>query len=189
YAEGLNNPPEIQIFATDIDEEAIAFARDGFYNEVIATDVSPERLRSFFVEERGGYRVRKSVRERVLFAVHNLINDPPFSRLELISCRNLLIYLNREVQTGVFELFHYALRAGGYLFLGSSESAEGATTYFVTRDKKQRIYQRQDLISTPMHFPNMPLMKAYTDDDRPTRRMATGQPSHSLEESYQAWRL
>ena len=189
YAEGLTDPPEIQIFATDIDEEAIAFARDGFYNEVIETDVSPERLRRFFVEERGGYRVRKSVRERVLFAVHNLINDPPFSRLELISCRNLLIYLNRDVQTGIFEIFHYALRVGGYLFLGSSESAEGATTYFVTRDKKQRIYQRQDLISTPMHFPNMPLMKAYAEEDRPTRRRPTGQPSRSLEESYQAWRL
>ncbi|MCB0182147.1 MAG: hypothetical protein KDI62_28235, partial [Anaerolineae bacterium] len=115
YASMLTSPPSIQVFATDIDDEAIAFAREGFYPESIAADISPERLRRFFVDEVGGYRVKKEIRETVLFAIHNLIEDAPFSKLDLISCRNLLIYLDRNVQEKVFELFHYALQPNGYL--------------------------------------------------------------------------
>ena len=99
--------------------------------------MSPERLRRFFTKEDGGYRVNKEVRERVVFAPHNLLNDPPFSRIDLISCRNLLIYLEREVQREVVELFHYALCPGGHLMLGTSEVVD-ASELFSTEDKKLR---------------------------------------------------
>lgn len=183
----MEDAPEIQIFATDIDEQAIAFAREGFYNEAIAADISPERLTTYFIEERGGYRVKKMIREAVLFAIHNLANDPPFSRLNLISCRNLLIYLNRDVQGGVFEIFHYALRPGGYLFLGSSESAEGTATYFSTLDKKHRIYQRQDNTSATLNFPVLPLWKPPVDEEQPVVHPRA--QHRSLEDIYREWRL
>src|SRR4051812_26540918 len=118
----LENPPKIQIFATDIDEEAIADARDGLYPSTIEADVSPERLREFFQKDHGRYRVRKEIREKVLFAAHNILKDAPFSRCDLISCRNLLIYLKPEAQASVLDVFHFALRAGGLMFLGGAEN-------------------------------------------------------------------
>jgi two-component system, chemotaxis family, CheB/CheR fusion protein len=141
HASRMAHPPAIQVFATDIDEAAIATARGASYPEAIITDVSPAFLRAYFTRETQRYVVSKPVRETVLFALHNLLRDPPFSRLDLISCRNLLIYLDRSVQERVMEMFHFALRPGGYLFLGSSESAEVASRYFVAVDKKNRIYQ------------------------------------------------
>ncbi|HSB27493.1 MAG TPA: CheR family methyltransferase, partial [Pyrinomonadaceae bacterium] len=137
----LQNPAQIQLFATDIDENAIAIAREGFYSEAEVVDVSPERLRRFFKREHEGYRVRRELRENVLFAVHNVIKDPPFSHLDLISCRNLLIYLNRSAQTRVLEVMHFALNATGYLFLGSSESIEGSLDLFTIVDKEHHIFQ------------------------------------------------
>jgi two-component system CheB/CheR fusion protein len=137
YATQLPEPPDIQIFATDIDSDAIAFAREGCYPSSITVDVSPARLQRFFSEEAGSYRVKKELRECILFAVHNLIKDPPFSRMDLISCRNLLIYLNRDVQDKVYALFTYALKPGGYLFLGSSESADTGSSLFTTYDKSK----------------------------------------------------
>ena len=124
HAGAAPDQPPVQVFATDLDEQAIAAAREGFYTNADVADVSEERLLRFFVREPGGYRVRRDLRETVLFAVHNVIRDPPFSHLDLISCRNLLIYLNRPVQERVIETFHFALRPGGFLFLGPSESAE-----------------------------------------------------------------
>src|SRR5438034_1302317 len=112
YADRLEDPPKIQVFATDIDEQAIAEARDGLYPSMIEADVSPERLREFFVRDHGRYRVRKEIREKVLFAAHNLLKDAPFSRCDLISCRNLLIYLTAKAQAQVFDVFHFALRSG-----------------------------------------------------------------------------
>jgi two-component system CheB/CheR fusion protein len=141
YASNLTHPPTIQIFATDIDEEALAVAREGSYPESIITDIPPARLRQFFTKEAGGYCVVKGVREKVLFAKHNLIKEPPFSRLDLIACRNLLIYLNRDVQQQVLDLFHFALRPSGFLFLGSSESVDGESRSFLTVDKKHRIFR------------------------------------------------
>ena len=123
-------PPPIQVFATDLDEQAIATARDGFYTNADVADVSEERLQRFFMREADGYRVRRELREMVLFAQHNVIKDPPFSHLDLISCRNLLIYLNRAVQERVIETFHFALRPGGFLFLGASESPEASHDLF-----------------------------------------------------------
>ena len=130
-----------QIFASDIDETSIARGRAGVYPEAILTDVPPTRLRQFFTREADRYRINKAIRDRVLFAMHNVLRDPPFSRLDLISCRNLMIYLDREVQVRLLETFHFALRPGGYLFLGSSESADAAAPYFEVVDKRNRIFR------------------------------------------------
>ncbi len=143
YALTLNDPPKVQVFATDVDDDAIAEARDHRYPDTIGADVSPERLRHFFVKEGSNYRVRNDLREIVLFAPHNVLRDPPFSRLDLITCRNMLIYLNRETQDKVLQIFHFALAPDGYLFLGNSESAESQSALYVPVDKKQRIYKRR----------------------------------------------
>lgn len=139
---------KVQVFATDLDERAIAFARSGSYSEAIVTDVPPSRLRQFFLKEDQHYRVRKEVREKVLFARHNLLSDPPFSQIDLIVCRNLLIYLDREVQRDILQMFHFALRPGGYLFLGSSESADVANELFTPVDKRNRIFRALDVSNT-----------------------------------------
>ncbi|MGE8322930.1 MAG: CheR family methyltransferase, partial [Pseudomonas sp.] len=135
---------KVQVFATDLDERAIGIARSGSYPEAIVTDVPPSRLRQFFVKEDQHYRVRKEVREKVLFARHNLLSDPPFSQIDLVVCRNLLIYLDREVQRDILQMFHFALRPGGYLFLGSSESADVACELFAPVDKRNRIFRARD---------------------------------------------
>jgi two-component system, chemotaxis family, CheB/CheR fusion protein len=141
YAAKLTAPPSVQVFATDIDEQAVSVARDGFYTEADVADVPPQRLRRYFMKETDGYRVKREMRETVLFAHHNIIKDPPFSHLDLISCRNLLIYLNRTAQERVMQVMHFALNTGGYLFLGTSESVDGAGNLFVTMDKDAHIYQ------------------------------------------------
>ena len=141
HADTLNTPPQYQMFASDIDEPAIAFGRAGVYPESIVTDVPPMRLRQFFSKEQHRYRINKAIRDRVLFALHNVLRDPPFSHIDLVSCRNLLIYLDRDVQTRLLEMFHFALRPGGYLFLGSSESADAASSHFDVVDKHHRIYR------------------------------------------------
>lgn len=142
YATGLTvSPPSIQVFATDIDTAAIAAARKAIYTLNDAADVSPERLRRFFTKEGGSFRVRQELREMILFADHNAIKDPPFSHLDLVSCRNLLIYLNRTAQQRLMEVVHFALNPGAYLFLGSSESIEGSSDLFVTVDKDARLFE------------------------------------------------
>lgn len=148
----LSSPPRFQVFASDIDEQAIRKARTGRYPSSILTDVAPVRLRQYFSNEGDQYRIRKAIRDRILFAEHNLLRDPPFSRLDMVSCRNLLIYLNRDVQAKVLEIFHFALKPGGYLFLGGSESAESLTEYFIPIDKKHRIYRAKPISrSTTFH--------------------------------------
>ena len=137
----MEKAPVFQIFASDIDDEAIDSARSGNYPASIITDVTPGRLRQYFNKQEDRYRIRKSLRDHILFASHNLLRDPPFSRLDLISCRNLLIYLNRDVQVRLLQMFHFALKPGGYLFLGSSESADSVSDFFVPVDKKNRIYR------------------------------------------------
>jgi two-component system CheB/CheR fusion protein len=132
----------VLIFAGDIDDEALEFARNGRYAEGIAEHVTPERLERFFIRHDHVYQVAKEIREMCLFSVHNLIKDPPFSRLDLVVCRNLLIYLEADVQKYVNSLFHYALHPGGYLFLGPSENLVGPPDLFRTVDRKHRIFQR-----------------------------------------------
>ncbi len=139
---------KLQIFATDIDEAALVFARGALYPDSIAADVSPERLRRWFVKEGHSYRVSKAIRESVVFATQNLIKDPPFSKLDLVSCRNLLIYLEPEAQKRAIELFHFALREGGTLLLGNSETIGQGNELFTPVSKKWRIYQRA---SAPRH--------------------------------------
>jgi len=153
HAATLPKPAEVQLFASDIDEHAISVARAGIYPSAIAMDVPSIKLRQFFTKEDGRYRIRKSVRDRILFASHNLLRDPPFSRLDMISCRNVLIYLNREAQLRVLEKFHAALNPDGFLFLGSSESADAASEFFLPFDKKNRIYRARTLSRTARYLP------------------------------------
>ena len=133
--------PSIQVFATDLDNHALSIAREGVYPAAIAADVSDERLRRFFIRENDVYRVRSELRDIVLFASHDLLKDPPFSRIDLISCRNLLIYLDRESQEQVCSTFHYALNPGGFLVLGRSEIAEKPPGLFRAIDRDFRVYQ------------------------------------------------
>jgi two-component system, chemotaxis family, CheB/CheR fusion protein len=142
HAATLVDPPPFQIFATDIDEQGYAWARAGLYTAAAVATIQPERLRKFFTREAGGYRIAKSLRERVLFAGHNVLHDPPFSRIDLISCRNLFIYLRSEAQERALETFHFALRPGGMLFLGTSESAGDSGLFVPTDGGSQRIYLR-----------------------------------------------
>jgi two-component system CheB/CheR fusion protein len=142
--ESLQPPggPPVQIFATDISKQAIQAARDGLYTENIAADVSPERLRRFFAKSNGGYPINKQVRDLCIFAVQDVAKDPPFSRMDLIICRNLLIYLGVPLQRKVLATFHYALNPAGCLLLGSSESVEAGSEAFRQVDKKHKLYSK-----------------------------------------------
>ncbi len=139
-ASGKNCP--VQIYATDADEEALEFARQGIYPESIIEDVEPERLARFFIRKDQSYQVSESIRKLVVFAVQNLITDPPFSRVDIISCRNLLIYLDTDTQAKLIPLFNFALNPGGYLFLGKSEGISGQNDLFDVVSKKARLYRR-----------------------------------------------
>jgi two-component system CheB/CheR fusion protein len=142
---GQLDAPKIQIFATDIDESAIAKAREALYTINDAADVSPERLRRFFNKEDDGYHIKREIREMVLFATHNFIKDPPFSHLDLISCRNVMIYLNHVAQERAIETFHFALNPGRFLFMGTSESVEGASDLFATFNREAHIFQSREV--------------------------------------------
>jgi two-component system CheB/CheR fusion protein len=133
----------VQVFATDIWEPAIENARMGIYADGAVSDVSPERLQRFFHRVDGRWQINKQIRDMCIFSLHNLTRDPPFSNIDILSCRNLLIYLNQQVQQKVLNSFHYALRPHGYLILGSSESAGAATQLFDNFNKKLRIYTRK----------------------------------------------
>jgi two-component system, chemotaxis family, CheB/CheR fusion protein len=148
----------IQIFGTDISDAAIETARIGLYPPGISADISPERLQRFFTKSAGGYRVKKSVRDCCVFARQNVTKDPPFSRLDLISCRNVLIYLGSVLQRKVMAIFHYALRPSGYLLLGSSESIGTFADLFSTADRKHRVYTKKSgLARVPVEFEATPL--------------------------------
>lgn len=161
----LGRMHDVHVFATDLDEPAIEVARAGMYPEGIAADVSPERLAQYFSREDGAYRIHKSVRDRIVFATQNVISDPPFTRMDLIVCRNLLIYLDAAAQQRVLSGFHYALSPGGLLFLGSSESLGDADQLFEPLDNKHKILRRRE---TPAHiYPTFAL---------PARATRTGEP-------------
>lgn len=156
--ESLGSSPRstpIQVFATDLSNAAIASARAGLYPHAIETDLSSERLRRFFVREAHGYRVAKAIRELCVFAPQNLTGDPPFSQLDLISCRNVLIYLQPNLHERILALFHYALKPDGILVLGNSESVGAASAMFAPIDKSLRIYARQMTPGRP-HFLDFP---------------------------------
>ncbi|MHC1765706.1 MAG: chemotaxis protein CheB [Verrucomicrobiia bacterium] len=146
----------LQIFATDLDPDAIDKARQGLFPDNIAADVSPERLERFFAKEARGYRARKAIREMVIFAPQNLIMDPPFTKLDILSCRNLLIYLTPEMQKKLLPLFHFSLNPGGILFLGNAESISGFTGLFAPVGDKSRIFRRSQSVLGPesVEFPS-----------------------------------
>lgn len=150
HASRLEKPPAIQVFATDIDERALETARKGSYPASVAEHLNPEWLERFFIQQDGGYQVKREIRAICLFSVHSFIKDPPFSRLDLISCRNVMIYLGQDLQHKIVPLFHYALRPGGYLFLGPSESASSHRELFEAVDKKHRIFQRKETLPRPV---------------------------------------
>ncbi len=142
--EASGSRQDVQIFATDLDERALAVARRGVYSLAQLEPVSPERLQRFFERDGAQMRVGKSLRQRIVFSPHNLISDPPFSRMDLISCRNLMIYLGAHLQKKLMGVFHYALRDSGHLFLGSSEAVTGHADLFRAVDARARIAQRRD---------------------------------------------
>jgi two-component system, chemotaxis family, CheB/CheR fusion protein len=152
HMETLKRGYKAQVFATDIDSQAIATGRAGVYPASIATDIPPQRLTRFFAGESEGttYRIDKAIRDMLVFSEQDVTKDPPFSKLDLISCRNLLIYMGGDLQKRLIPLFHYALNPGGFLFLGTSETIGESADLFVTVDRKGRLYQRkEDLAGAP----------------------------------------
>ncbi|MGB9929512.1 MAG: chemotaxis protein CheB [Methanosarcina sp.] len=136
---------KVQIFATDIDKRAIEKARSGVYPSTISIDVSQERLERFFVKDSGNYCIRKNIRDMIVFSEQDIIKDPPFSRLDLLSCRNVLIYMDKELQKKLIPLFHYALNPGGFLFLGPSESLGEFENLFEVLDRKSKLYRKKEI--------------------------------------------
>jgi two-component system, chemotaxis family, CheB/CheR fusion protein len=162
----------IQIFASDLDEQALAVAREGRYPMAIAADVSQERLLRFFTEDRAHYRIRKEVRDRILFASHNVLKDPPFIRIDLIICRNLLIHLDRHQQQQLCAMLHYALKSDGYLFLGSADSADTAPELFRPIDRDSRLYMTNPTAerAVPIIPPFAPVrIRAFPEHGHPQR--------------------
>jgi two-component system, chemotaxis family, CheB/CheR fusion protein len=189
YARQLNHPPPVQIFASDLNETALVQAREGLYPAVIASDVSPERLATFFDKDQGGYRVRKELREIITFAHHNLLQDPPFSKVDLITCRNVLIYLQRPAQQLLFEVFHYALRPEGYLLLGEAERVDNSDL-FQELSKPHSLYRRQPTPGAGLRLPLFPaplptalLGRAWMPSD-PLPALSAGSLHHRMVELY-----
>jgi two-component system, chemotaxis family, CheB/CheR fusion protein len=151
----LDVVPRVQVFATDIDEPALAVARAGRYPAPMLENVSPQRLERFFRPDAQSYVLAKEVRDLCIFSAHSVVRDPPFSRMDMVSCRNLLIYFNAELQDNVLPVFHYALKPNGYLFLGPAESISRHVDLFAAVDKKHRIFQRRaTLVTTGVRVPS-----------------------------------
>ncbi|HEX4086367.1 MAG TPA: CheR family methyltransferase [Chthoniobacteraceae bacterium] len=180
HARKIEHPPVLQVFACDLDEDAIRKARIGIYPESSVADVSDERLRRFFMKEHTGYRVRRELREMVLFATHDLLKDAPFSRMDLISCRNLMIYLTREAQLRLLDIFHFAMKSHAVLFLGSSESIDENSPLFRVQDKKHRIYVQQPVPRTSLPVPKGPSNILRTLEARQQERNTPVIPSRSF---------
>src|ERR1043165_2007420 len=155
HAEKLKAPVNAMVFATDLDGQALEIARKGEYSEQALEDVSEERVARFFERRKDYFEVKKEIRELCIFSPHSLVKDPPFSRLALISCRNLLIYFESDLQKRLLPLFHFALNPGGYLFLGPSENVAIRSELFQALDAKNRIFHRKAaLLTAPVSPPN-----------------------------------
>jgi two-component system CheB/CheR fusion protein len=146
--EEIKSEFKIQLYATDLDDDAISLARAGIYPPNIVQDITPERLRRFFTKGEAGYRVKKEIREMVVFAVQNVIKDPPFTKIDLLCCRNLMIYLEAELQNRLIPAFHYALKPGGVLFLSPSESIGNHTDLFAPINRKWKLYSATHSIAS-----------------------------------------
>ena len=168
---------KVQLYSTDIDDDAITVARAGLYPPNIAQDVSPERLRRFFIKEDAGLRVKKDIREMVVFAVQSVIKDPPFTRLDLLSCRNLMIYLEPELQDRLIPAFHYALKPGGVLMLSPSESVGSHTELFEPIDRKCKLYRAKPTTASTRTVLGSGLSwAAGAGPAQPAQRLATKEP-------------
>lgn len=181
------NRVTLQIFGTDIDSQAINKARAGVYPSSIKAELGEDRVNRFFIKEGDFYRIRKQIRNCVVFSVQNILNDPPFSRLNLMCCRNLLIYLNTDAQKKLLPLFHHTLTPGGVLMLGSSETIGGATDLFQALNKKWRIFRRQEVpkaLRQIVNFPTGPLAMA-----RPRNSSAVNSQNKPLALSYLTQRV
>jgi two-component system CheB/CheR fusion protein len=154
--ERLGKPLDVQIFATDLDPQAIETARQGRYPEAGVADVSGERLERFFVRRDGGYEVKEEIRSLLVFAIHDILADPPFTRMDIVSCRNLLIYLGAEFQRRVLVLLHYALNPEGLLLLGSSESTTSVDDLFTPLDRRWKLHRRREAAPGEMRVPDFP---------------------------------
>jgi two-component system, chemotaxis family, CheB/CheR fusion protein len=143
YMEETGHFFDAKIYATDLDKDSLEIASVGFYPESIITDVSPEHLKKYFIRKNKGFYVKESIRKMIVFAAHNVINDPPFSRIDLITCRNMLIYLKPEMQRRIISLFHFSLNEKGYMFLGPSESLGELSSHFTIQNSKWKIYQHK----------------------------------------------
>ena len=175
HMDTLTEPPRVQIFATDIDERALAVGRAARYPEALLETISPERRKRFFIDDGASYVVAKDVRELCIFSPHNLIRDPPFSRMDLISCRNLLIYFGGNTQHQVIPLFHYALRPGGYLFLGLAENVSGFSELFAPLDKSNRLFRSRVDATPRLHLPLMiSTLRTGLPGDERSRRPSLG---------------
>lgn len=153
FCAGRAQSPELQVFATDLNEMVLEKARQGLYPKSLVQDLSPERLQRFFVEEEAGFRVSKRLRQSCIFARQNLLTDPPFSRMDLISCRNVLIYIEPQLQQRFLPTLHYALKPEGFLFLGLSESIGSFTDLFSPIDKKMKIFARKGGVTPGVRLP------------------------------------
>jgi len=171
--EKLKRHFDVQLFGTDLDGEAINAARIGQYPHGIASDVSPARLERYFVPHDAGYRIRTDIRDMAVFAVQNVIKDPPFTKLDFLSCRNLLIYLNSDLQKWLLPIFHYALKPGGLLILGSSETVGTFIDLFEAVDKRWKIYRRKEAPAGAYILPEIPAQSASHGSTR-TRHSAAG---------------
>lgn len=190
---GMIDAPKLQIFATDIDAAAIAKAREGLYTLNDAADVSTERLRRFFTQEGENYRIRREIRESILFANHNVLRDPPFSHLDIISCRNMLIYLDYQAQERVVETLHFAMNNGGYLFLGTSESIDGASDLYVQVSREHHIFQSRVISGRQYPVPdslpsrrdkNIAISPSHEIVNRANDRISYGELHQQLLEQY-----
>ena len=153
YLEAKAEMPPIKVLATDLNESALEKARAGVYLDNIEIDVSPERLRRFFIRQEGQYQISKAVRELCVFSRHNLVSDPPFGHIDLVSCRNVLIYMDTALQRRVVPILHYALNPDGYLLLGSSESIGSFADLFDVVDFRNRLFVRKQVTNqAPLEF-------------------------------------
>jgi two-component system CheB/CheR fusion protein len=172
----LSAVPRVQIFATDIDEHALSVARAARYPEALLESVSKERKTRYFSFDGGSYLLSKEVRDLCVFSPHSVIKDPPFSRLDMVSCRNLLIYFGPDVQNQVIPIFHYSLKPGGYLFLGTAENVSQYSELFTPVEKKQRIFRRSDDNGSVARLPIVlsGLRPAYLNPNSPVRSAVGG---------------
>lgn len=181
YLAGAERPPQVQIFATDLDSRALGAARAGRYAATIADQVSPGRLARWFTREGDTYCVSKELREMCIFSPHNLVKDAPFSRIDLLSCRNLLIYLDADLQNRVIPIFHFSLRPGGILFLGSSENISRHQKLFAPIDRKNRLFRRLETATRILpEFPLTPRIPGRGAGERPPVQARPGALAASI---------